>query len=274
MAAQHHIAGFDHTVILLKDLEAARAAYEKLGFRVSQRNAHPTTSTANHLIVFRRDYMELLTVVEETPANVQMAQVLQHGGDGLRMLSLATDNSDAVKANLSAASVETFGPFTFGRKMKLPNGQDAEALFTVTVPHPAGSLFEALVFTCEHKTPQYAYEADGPPHPNGATGLRFVEVPVADVAATAKRMEILAGRDALAEKDGVLTLTTPTIPIRFIPQAGWDNGKASAKIGIAVTNFAETKAWFSKNGVVVETAKDTINVPASQACTAVLEFGS
>lgn len=59
---------FDHAVIAVRDLDDSMAAFRRLGFDVQQGGTHPGIGTANALIRFGLDYIELLTVVDRTAA--------------------------------------------------------------------------------------------------------------------------------------------------------------------------------------------------------------
>jgi hypothetical protein len=52
----------DHVMLIPRDLAHARSAYERMGFTVTPLTSHPH-GTANHLIMFQRDFIELLGVV-------------------------------------------------------------------------------------------------------------------------------------------------------------------------------------------------------------------
>src|SRR5947209_5881545 len=55
-----HISGIDHLVIGVNDLDRAKAAYRRLGFKLSPRAVHSAAmGTANHTIMLERDYFEL-----------------------------------------------------------------------------------------------------------------------------------------------------------------------------------------------------------------------
>jgi hypothetical protein len=58
------IAGIDHIIIGVRDLEAARRQWRRLGFSVTPRGRHIGQGTANYCVMFGRDYLELLGFVE------------------------------------------------------------------------------------------------------------------------------------------------------------------------------------------------------------------
>ena len=61
-----YIAGIDHTLVGVKDLEAARQLWQTLGFTVTPRGRHIGWGTGNYCIMFESGYIELLGVVQPT----------------------------------------------------------------------------------------------------------------------------------------------------------------------------------------------------------------
>ena len=62
------IANIDHPVIASADLDAARAAFERLGFTVPPRGSHIEWGTGNLCIMFPEDYIEVRGGVDATGA--------------------------------------------------------------------------------------------------------------------------------------------------------------------------------------------------------------
>jgi catechol 2,3-dioxygenase-like lactoylglutathione lyase family enzyme len=58
------IAGIDHIIVGVRNLEATRQNWQRLGFTVTPRGRHIGQGTANYCIMFGRDYLELLGFVE------------------------------------------------------------------------------------------------------------------------------------------------------------------------------------------------------------------
>ena len=62
------LAGIDHVVLGVRDLERARMGWTRLGFTLTPRGRHLGQGTANYCIMFARDYVELLGFVERDDA--------------------------------------------------------------------------------------------------------------------------------------------------------------------------------------------------------------
>src|SRR5215471_3993118 len=74
------VRGLDHVVVMVDGIDAAEAAYEKLGFQVQPRGFHRKLGTANHLMIFDTDYFEILGIVEDTLFNAERRDWLKDGG--------------------------------------------------------------------------------------------------------------------------------------------------------------------------------------------------
>ena len=53
------VRGLDHVVVMVDGIDAAEAAYAKLGFQVQPRGFHRKLGTADHLMIFDTDYFEI-----------------------------------------------------------------------------------------------------------------------------------------------------------------------------------------------------------------------
>ena len=61
------IAGIDHAIIGVRELEPARETYTRLGFTLSPRGRHIGRGTANYCIMFEHDYLELRGIPRDNP---------------------------------------------------------------------------------------------------------------------------------------------------------------------------------------------------------------
>src|SRR5207342_2575161 len=74
------VKGLDHVVVMVDGIDAAEADYRKLGFQMQPRGFHKKLGTANHLMIFDRDYFEILGIVEDTGFNAERREWLKAGG--------------------------------------------------------------------------------------------------------------------------------------------------------------------------------------------------
>ena len=60
------IAGIDHVIVGVRDLELAHEGWSRLGFTLSPRGRHIGLGTGNYCIMFASEYIELLGIVDST----------------------------------------------------------------------------------------------------------------------------------------------------------------------------------------------------------------
>ena len=88
------IAGIDHAIVGVRDLEQARASYQRLGFQLTPRGRHVGWGTANYCVMFEGDYLELLGIVDPGQFTNQLDRFLAER-EGLLALALRTDRCAA-----------------------------------------------------------------------------------------------------------------------------------------------------------------------------------
>ena len=163
------VKGLDHVVVMVDGIDAAQSAYERLGFQVQPRGFHKKLGTANHLMIFDKDYFEILGIVEDTPFNAERREWLKDGG-GLANVALATDGADIAFEAFKAAGLNPDAPLAFDRAVEVA-GKTEHAQFR-TVRIPKTNMPVVGFFVCEHLTPQFVYRGEWAKHPNGARGIR------------------------------------------------------------------------------------------------------
>src|SRR5512135_3534598 len=87
----------DHAVIAVRDLAAAAATFEALGFTLTPRGHH-SIGSQNHCIMFGSTYFELLAAPVEHP----WLDYYRRVGEGLAALALSTSDADATYAALKS----------------------------------------------------------------------------------------------------------------------------------------------------------------------------
>ena len=162
--------------MLVADLERGRAALEALGFQLTGRGEHAHFGTANHLVVFDRTYLELLSVVEARAENAFLRERAAHA-PGFCALALATNDAACEAARLRRLGLLANDPIDFGRPV-LVGGNALEAQFRV-VTWDSDAHSGVMAFYCEHRTPQLIWRPAWQRHPNGARGLTAVTIAAA-----------------------------------------------------------------------------------------------
>src|ERR1043166_4092016 len=124
------IAGIDHAVVAVKDLDAAAANWKRLGFTISPRGTHSAhMGTGNTTIMLGEDYMELLGVLNATEHNVPSRTYLAQTGGGIERIAFTTPSAAAGAAELRIMGYQAIGPTEFERPVTMPDGRKAAAKF-------------------------------------------------------------------------------------------------------------------------------------------------
>lgn len=200
-----NIIGLDHVVILVRDLDAAAASWEKLGFTLSPRGTHsPQLGTGNNTIMLGDDYIELIGILRETPHNAPSRGFLDKRGDGMERAAFTATDSAAGVQEIRARGLAGIGPIAFGRPVRRPDGSETEAKFIVfqwPIEEAPGGL---RIFACQHLTRDAVWMPELQRHANTARRLLRVEILSADPRADAAHLGRLIDRSPEPQQDGTV----------------------------------------------------------------------
>ncbi len=197
------ITGLDHVLIGVSDLEAARARYERLGFTTTPRGRHVGWSTGNTCVMFPRDYIELIGVVDPAAPSRSIEQRIAEAGDVGVGFALASDDHEAALRSLAEAGLAP-EPRSLGRVIELPEGAVEPRFALVMLPPEATP--EIPIFVCRHLTPELLRRPAWLDHPNTAVAITALLAVVADPGALRAPYERLFGAAALGITDDVLSV--------------------------------------------------------------------
>jgi hypothetical protein len=195
-----HLLGIDHLIIGVRDLEAARQRYARLGFNSTPRGRHVGWGTANYCIMFEQDYLELLGVVDPDGFTNDLDRFLAER-EGLMGIALASRDAAGTHAAWTAAGLAPDAPKPLGRLLEGEDGPIELRFANVMLPREAtdGVGF----FACEHLTSE---ELRRPPwlmHPNGARAIRSCTIVAAEPAPVVAVLSRLLGAAAITDTDQV-----------------------------------------------------------------------
>lgn len=197
------LLGIDHLIVGVRDLEAARAQYARLGFNSTPRGRHVGWGTANYCIMFEEDYLELLGIVDPAQFTNRLDLFLE-SREGLLGVALATDDPQATHDAWAQAGLEPAEPQALGRLLEL-EGVTVELRFRNVMLDSARSGGVSL-FACEHLTPELLRQPAWLMHPNGAVGLASCTIVTPDPAPVVEAMTRLFGRSAITDTDNVVAV--------------------------------------------------------------------
>ena len=274
------VRGLDHVVVMVDGIDAAQAAYERLGFQVQPRGFHRKLGTANHLMIFDADYFEILGIVEDTEFNAERREWLKNGG-GLANVALATDGADISFEAFRKAGLNPDAPLFFDRAVEVA-GKTEHAQFR-TVRIPKTNMPVVGFFVCEHITPQFVYRPEWARHPNGARGIAGVTVIAEQPAKWIPELEKYFGAGSARRDGNGVVVDTGTQPIRYLTRQDYAArypgivpvrpGDHPALLGVRVASLPACEALLKKNGVkIMKPDAGRLLVPPSEAAHLTLEF--
>jgi catechol 2,3-dioxygenase-like lactoylglutathione lyase family enzyme len=203
-APMHPIAGIDHVILGVRDLDAARRTWTRLGFTLSPRGRHIDQPTANYCVMFASNYIELLGVVGGDATGHRLGDFLAFR-EGLMGIAFAPRGSaEEVRAALAECGLHPSAPRALARRIELP---EAEALprFTL-VSLPPAETPGIDCFLCGHLTPELMRRREWLDHPNGAAGLEAVYVLVDSTGPLLPAYDRLFGIGQVTTTDAVASV--------------------------------------------------------------------
>ena len=201
----HHLIGIDHVIVGVRDLEAARARYARLGFNSTPRGRHVGWGTANHCIMLERDYLELLGIVDASQFSNGLDRFLERA-EGLLGVVLGTGDAQATHAAWQRAGLRPEKPRALGRLLARDRGEVELRFRNVLLPRDATGGIN--LFACEHLTPKPMRQPAWLRHPNGARAIRSCTFVVSDVAPVAEALGRIFGSATITATDNVVAAHT------------------------------------------------------------------
>ena len=276
----------DHAVISVRDrMDEAEAVFRHMGFTLTDRGLHPTGSS-NHLMVFERDYLELIGF---PPAGMSIRPDLLESPIGLDGLVLKAGDVQSIQRELVARGFPAGAPQPLSRKLTLPGSSvEDEARFT-TVRLPRGALKGGRFYYCRHETPQFVWHEPFQSHRNSALGIATFTIAVPDPAGEiAKYERILDTRASVGAGGGAririgdaeLELLTPAALQRTLGTLACDandfDGREReaymAMVTVKLRDLATEQAALQSGGFSTAQLLDGIVVPASEAMNCTIAF--
>lgn len=164
------IAGFDHAVIAVRDLDAAQQTYARMGFTLMPRGHHSTGSSNHNIMVGPDNYFELLSVPAPNPMQSYFYDFNQKG-DGMAAIAIKGSDWGAANVALREKGFEPAAPLQLSREVN--GSRSGTANFTITNLAPR-STPGAQVFVCQHHTPELVWLPELMGHANGAYAVAAV----------------------------------------------------------------------------------------------------
>jgi catechol 2,3-dioxygenase-like lactoylglutathione lyase family enzyme len=257
----HHLTGLDHPVIGVRDLDAARAQFERLGFIVPPRGSHPEWGTGNWCIQFPENYLEIRGLLRpsEAPQTRELQEFLRVR-EGLMGIAFGTEGARRSHEALVAAGLHPRPVKPLTRDFELPEGTVPVSFELCFLPREETPGLQHVV-VCEHLTPERLRRPEWLRHANGTTGVTGLVAVAAEPERVLRAWErLFAPIEALT--DGwrarvggeTIDLLGPAAaavryPASVLPAArDWP---CLAAVVLTVADIGETRAFLRNSGAAV-----------------------
>lgn len=280
------ITSLDHLAVMVTDLDAAGAAYDRLGFCLTPLSQHSGAlspggpveiwGVANRCAMFHRGYLELMGVVDPTLYDNRVPDFLARY-EGIHILAFGCHDATATANALAAAGFGATGVHALARALDTPEGERLAKFNLVRLP--PDETPEGRVLAIEHLTRQYLWQDRYLDHPNGAVALTELVVCVEDVNEAARRYAKYFGvpimRNGMgaecALQQGKFILIDPT---ELREAYGIDPPALpfAASFTVAVTDLRETQTLLEKNRISLTQRPGKLMVAGSDAHGANVQF--
>ncbi len=284
------IRGLDHVVHVVRDLQAAAAAYARIGFQVGAENVHPW-GTRNRLVQLPHCYVELLSVPEPNGLRRQPEhfysfgtfnrRFLQECGEGFSFLVLQSTDPKAEKAEFDRAGFGGFEVMDFSRQGKRADGSETEVSFSLTFARDPASPHTGF-FTCLHRTPENIWFPELQRHESGARGISASVLVAENPTDHHIFLEAFTGaRDIRATSLGLRIETPQGEILVYDPQAFYDafgiipppdEGMRFAALVFTLADLEIARKWFEENDLTASERHGRLIVGPATAAGAVIAF--
>ena len=227
----HPTPTIDHVVVNARDnLDAAAAAYERLGFTLTPRGHH-TLGSANNLAIFGNDYLELIGVMDPaSPRTDVMGSPI-----GLNGLVFGAEDSAATYASLVHSGVAATAPREFSRPVELPTGPEDAVFRTVHLTPQA--IWPGRIYFCHHFTRQLVWRDEWRHHANGAIAVARMVIASDDPQRLGTLFGTMFGPETVRATAGGVTLAVGLSRVDVL-----DHGVVAGQLGAGGDQRAEHMA--------------------------------
>jgi len=280
LIADSAITGIDHTLVGVRDLEAARAAWQNLGFTLTPRGRHIGWGTGNYCIMLEQGYIELLGILDPTQFTNNLDKFLAER-EGLLGLAFRSRDNDATAKWLAAGGFTPDGPKDLKRALELAEGEVLPAFRLLFLPPQETPGLRA--FFCQHLTPDLIRRGAWLVHAIRAVSLKSVITVVerpGDLAPAYARLfgagAVSADGDSLRVdcREGEMLFVTHEGLQRLYPEIDLPRRAnpwiAAMRIGVLI--LADAADYLDYKGVKFTTTMRGMAVLPDQANGAIVEF--
>jgi hypothetical protein len=198
---RHGIAGIDHVIIAVRDLEGARENWLRLGFTPTPRGRHIGQGTGNYCIMFGPNYLELLGIVDPAEGAHRLEAFLEEREGPMGVAFAPRGTPEAVREALLRRGCHPSEPRPLGRRIELPEGAAIPRFSLLALPPEETPGLDS--FVCCHLTPELMRRPEWLAHANGVLALDAIHVLVAETGSLLPAYDRLLGMPQVTTTDAV-----------------------------------------------------------------------
>ncbi|MCQ4160053.1 VOC family protein [Roseomonas sp. GC11] len=276
------LPGIDHPLILVRDIEAARGFYTRLGFTVTPVGRHPW-GTSTSLAVLERSALELMGIYDDSLIDEMPVGEFRFGRhmrdalaerEGMSLVALHSRDAAGDRAAMEARGARFNGHIGFRRRVRPPGGEWDEAVVSLEVSVEP-ELPRIGHFLAQQHKPHLLWVPEWMRHANGATHVAAVTYVAADPAPVLARLARLYGAEAVTPEGAGHVARTEQGVFRVLPALAGGPAlppgeAAGAGIDVAVRDLAAARGVLEANGVAFEALPGALALRDVAACGNVL----
>ena len=270
----------DHVLIAVRDLDAAKDTFERLGFKVTPEGRHPGRGTSNRLVVFGGEYLELIAVHDPDGDlfRPNLPSFLD-AREGLFIFSMGTGDVHERARSVRSAGVLITDPVKGSRQ-----AGDGTAAYSWTQAEIAPEEMPgSQTFFIQHDhtiEERYTEPPDPTNHPNGVLGISSLSLAVKDANAASRRwMDVFglagtSGAEETSDHPKCVRLRFENSTLGFCQPTGSDSladfiekwGEGPYSIAFFCEDLDATESLLRNNGVEdFDRLSDSLIVPPESA---------
>jgi catechol 2,3-dioxygenase-like lactoylglutathione lyase family enzyme len=280
------LPGIDHPLILVRDIEAVRGFYARLGFTLTPVGRHPW-GTSTSLAVMERCALELMGIYDESLIDAMDVGGFRFGRhmrdalterEGMSLVALHSRDAIGDGEAFAARGVISQGAIGFRRKVKPPGHDWDEAVVSLWVMlDPA--LPRVSHFLAQQHKPDLLWVPDWMRHANGARHIAAVTYLAEDADPVIRRLGQMFGDGAetasgweVATGQGVFRVMTPDRWEVEFPGLGMPLLTPGEPGGVAIDVAVDD---LTVAGTLLRAAAvDTVNTPSGPAIRYIAAAGN
>ncbi len=272
----------DHVGWYVADIEAAGAAFARLGFTLTPFTPHSHQSasgertpsgTANRCAMIELGYLEILCAMPDldTPLTAELRAGLERY-TGLHLIAFSCADAASEHARIAAAGFAPRPIVDLRRPLIADDGGAAMAAFSVIRLAP-GAMAEGRIQMLTQETPETVWQPSLIARDNAIDALSGVVVCTADVEDSVSRFARLLGRVPSRGDDGAaiilergrVSFVTPERLRSLIPGAGVPSDPFIAAVGLTSRDVGASRDFLTSRGLAVREAAGALAVDAGDA---------